>query len=252
MQLFAELESSKTFTRNGSPALHAMDYLSPVVEAIEKAGWEPSLRYSHKVENTNLDGSINVAYGRVLLEAKIPSSFPDLLSDKTVGFVYALDKQTPEFIVYGGHSVRTCTNLAVYDDEMVRVYKDNHYDAQKSFEKYIEKIGADEQKFVEFHNRLQNFDLGEEQIEQYLGKFLQAACTTHTGIGISAITHAAKQLFDQSSPYSIKSGSTNMWNMYNAITDYYSQSLKNDKGLFERPKKTKELFKFLSETSILN
>jgi len=239
--MLQEIISSKKYVREGSPALSVAEYIEPVINQLLNYCNEDELiiKASHPQENANEDNSINTAYARVLVQAPI-KGFHALEADATIGFVYALDKQTPEFITYSGHEIFACTNLTVYSDEYVHRVKDNHKTAHRNVEQYILGVEEQKEKFIEFHNKLQK-ELSLEDLDTTIGHILRDTIKKYKSVGTSAVLHAHKAILGNT-PYSMKGEYTNYWNVYNAITDYYSKKFKENQGLVERPLKTKELF----------
>jgi hypothetical protein len=244
----AELEATKRYVREGSPAMLPMDYVGNPIEALSKYCSEDSLtiKVSHASENANEDESVNTSYGRVIVEGKIPG-YDVLDSGLTLGFAYALDKQIPEFITYMGHTVFSCTNLCISADEDVSRFRDNHKAAQAQFKTYLDGIEKEKDRFITFHNRLQNKELGLEDLETSIGHIIRKAIGSYKQIGTSSVVSAYKSIVTSGSSYSMQNESTDMWNVYNAITDNYSKKFINNSGLIERPIKTKELSKLFIE-----
>jgi hypothetical protein len=244
-----EVLDSKKYVREGSPALSVKEYLEPVIDEMLKYCDESdiSIRYSHEQQNANEDNSINTSYARVLVQGKF-KDFTILDSGATVGFVYALDKQIPEFITYSGHEVFACTNLSIYADEDVSLVKDNHKIAHKNIGEYINSLEKQQQKYINFHNNLQQKELSLEDLDTTIGHILRECIVKYKKVGTSAVLHAHKELLNPRSNYAIKNNSTNLWNVYNAVTDFYSGKFLENQGLLERPLKTKELFNIFSTT----
>lgn len=237
-----EILNTKKYVRQGSPALSVAEYIEPVIDNMLKYCNESDvvIKYSHPQENANEDNSINTSYARVLIQAKIPG-YDILDSGATVGLVYALDKQVPEFTTYAGHEVFACTNLCISADEDVTVTRDNHKAAQVKISDYLEGIEKKKEEFIQFHNKLQNKELSLEDLETTIGHVLRQTLTKYKSIGSTAVTYGFKQLLDSKSSYGIKNNSTDLWNVYNSITDSYSNKFKSGTGLAERPIKTRSL-----------
>lgn len=239
-----EFYDLKKFARQGSPALSNEAYFNPVIEKMLKYVSEDDvvIKVSHPIENANEDNSLNTSYARALVEAKIPG---EDVADAgfTIGMGMALDKNVPEFISYAGYTVFSCTNLCISADEDVSRVKDNHKSAQFKVFDYIDGLEKKKQEFIQFTNSLQNKDISGDELEDIMGTMLKGAITNFKQVGSSSIVTGYKNILDKKSKYSIVNDSTNMWNVYNAITDTYSKKYLNDGGLVERPIKTKELTK---------
>lgn len=243
-----DLKDLKKYVRQGSPALNVMDYVGdPIDNMLSHCSEDDiTIRVSHAQENANEDDTLNTSYGRVLVEAKI-DGYDILDSGATVGFVYALDKQVPEFRTYYGHTVFACTNLCISADEDVSSFRDNHKLAHAKFKEYISSLDKEKERFIEFHNTLQNKELSLEDLETTIGHLLRRAIKDKTEIGTSSLITGYKSVVKPGSKYSITNDSTDMWNLYNAVTEVYSKKFTNNTGIFERPGKTKQLSNLMHE-----
>lgn len=240
---YSEILDSKTYVREGSPALSPRAYLTPVLEELTNYCSEDDIviKSSHIIENANEDGTVNTAHGRVLVQAKL-KEFNMLEADGTIGFVYALDKPVPEFVVYSGHEVFACTNLTIYADEAVNRIKDNHRAAQDLVKQHLVSMEKRTEEFIQFHNTLQGRDIDIMELDTVIGRLHREVITKYKGVGQTPIGYAHKEMLNNKSPYALRDGHTDMWNLYNAITDFYSGKFKSSQSLIERPLKTKELF----------
>lgn len=239
-----ELYSLKKYARQGSPALSNEEYFGPAIDELLKYVNESDItvKVSHPVENANEDNTINKSYARAIVQAKMPH-FDVIESGLTLGMCVALDKQVPEFTTYMGYEIFACTNLCIAADEDVLRYKDNHTVAQSTFKGYFNRFNELKENYINFNNKLQEKDLSLEELDTTVGNVLRKVITKHKNIGQSSITSAYKKILTPGTHYSLKNKSTNLWNLYNAVTDSYSDKFKNNTGLVERPIKTKELTK---------
>jgi hypothetical protein len=116
-----ELLESKAFVKEGS----GYDFKLPeqyVNEFLDIAG-----NYTDKflvtvnspTENKNEDESINKAFPRFLVEAKMPEKFDVEESTATIGFMMALDTQKPIAKLYTGKKVTACMNLTIFNADNV-------------------------------------------------------------------------------------------------------------------------------------
>ena len=244
-----EILDAKRYVRDGSPALSNREYLEPVVDFFSGYCDEKDLvvMSSHLQENANDDNTMNTAYGRILIQGKVKDA--DILnSSYTVGMVIALDKQIPEFITYGGYEVWACTNLSVFGEGQVEVYKDNHKIAQQSVKRHLDDAAKRQELYINFHNKLQSTSVGGKELDELMGFILRSTVKSYPKIGTSAILHAEKEMLNAKSPYFVGTKlETDLWNVYNAITDYYGIKFKEGDGLAERPIKTREVFNLFSE-----
>lgn len=237
-----EILDTKTYIRQGSQARTPREYLEPVLEAIDQRGGVATVKTGKPVANANEDDSINTSFGRVLIQADFPECRIDSVgSSQKVGFIYALDKQIPEFITYTGQEVFACTNLCVSSDEHVHNFKDNHTHAHGKIKDYLDGMDKHKEEFITFHNKLQQKELSLEDMDTTIGHILRMSIKKYRRIGRSAIMHGLSEMVKPDSMYSASEDGTNLWNVYNSITDYYSNKFKKNEYLYERPVKTKEL-----------
>jgi len=94
----------------GSPR----QYIEPFVEKLQGITNNFRVSVSDRVANKEESGSINEAYGRVLIEAKLPNEFCAYDHDSVIGMVYVLDTQKPTMRVYSGENAWACTNLSIF------------------------------------------------------------------------------------------------------------------------------------------
>ena len=243
-----EILDAKRYVRDGSPALNNREYLEPVIDNFLNYCSEDSLivKASHLQENANDDNTLNTAYGRILLQGKIAEN--DILdSSYTVGMVVVLDKNIPEFITYGGYEVWACTNLSIFGDGQVEIFKDNHKLSHNSINFHLQQSQKRREEYIQFHNNLHGKGVGGKELDELIGYLLRKTIKNYPKIGTSAILHAEKEMLNNKSSYYAANMETNLWNVYNAITDYYSIKFKDGDGLAERPVKTKDLYHLFSE-----
>jgi archaellum component FlaF (FlaF/FlaG flagellin family) len=219
-----ELLESKAFVKEGS----GYDFKLPeqyVNEFLDIAG-----NYTDKflvtvnspTENKNEDESINKAFPRFLVEAKMPEKFDVEESTATIGFMMALDTQKPIAKLYTGKKVIACMNLTIFN-------ADNVYSAElgnlgsvfkKGFQ-YFQDVEKDNAEYAEIVKTLKNTELDNAGIQQVMGKLLLEA-TKNKFIGNTIVNAAAKELVTKNSTYAIKDNKSTLWNILNAHTAYIS------------------------------
>lgn len=235
-----ELLDSKTYVREGSPALSVREYLDPVLNKMVNLVSESDIKVEvdNTVENQNDDGTINVSFGRVKIEAQLPA-LVDNVAGSTVGLVYALDKQTPTFVAYSGTRVFACTNLCVWSDEMVDKVADNHKKAQKSALDYINGYEQSVEDFRTFYKTMSDRGLDKEEYERLIGYML---INSGAGYGSTIVTKAVKLFGNNKSVYHIRENeSPSMWKVYNGFT----QGLTDSGNILDSPQQTLKLTKTL-------
>lgn len=225
----------------GSPK----DYLMPFVDTVG----EDNLIVigSDKVVNKNEDGTENVSYARVRIEKRYDASKLDDIGDfnPVVGLIYALDISKPVIKVYAGLNAVACNNLNVFNAEhlfqvdLLSNYK-LAYNYAKEYKSGIEElIESYFRRISDMKNRM----LTVEEYQDIVGMVLRRGVRDNS-IGTTPIVKAVKLLEDkQSNYYFHREGNNNLWNIYNASTDYISSSPEYK----EAPNKSLKMFNLLTE-----
>ncbi len=195
-----------------------------------------TVKVQDPVINANDDGTENISYPRVLVEAKVGNEVPGY--DSTIGFLYALDVQHPQVKVFSGQNAHACTNLTIFDAE--NVYQMNllgnlkfAYDKAKQ---YMEQKAKEIAKFLATKEELINTFYERGALEKELGRILMLTVgSKNVGYPTSGVSQAAKWLQDKSSIYYVKPDETcSKLNLYDALT----QSITNSNDILYRPNKT--------------
>lgn len=219
-----ELLESKAFVKEGS----GMDfkspeaYIGPFIDTANHYTDNFKVQVVSPVENKNDDESINRAFPRLLLEAKMPTSFDVADSFATVGLMLALDTQRPTVKLYTGKRVHACTNLTIFNADNVFTAELTNLGAafKKAFD-YFQKVEKDNEEYFRIVTKLKERELDMEGINKLMGDLLLST-TKNKFIGTSAVMNASKELINSSSVYAIKEGKTTEWNILNAHTAYLS------------------------------
>lgn len=203
-----------------------IDFIEPLVDTV---GVELVSSYSHEVVNKNDDGSRNVSYGRVKIEARIGNSHlvqfdrEQNTFQEVAGLIYAFDLGTPEIIVYHGSRAQSCLNLMVFNSEDTRSFnyaKDGTDGAFSTLDGYMKDFGFKVEQQRELIERLMNTHWPLPLLEQNIGKML-IHVINNGSFGSAAVNAAVKSLFDPSSKYAVhSSGGTSAWNVLQALTQY--------------------------------
>lgn len=106
------------------------------------------------ITNENDDGSLNIAYPRVVVEKTIESIVPDFNS--VIGMIYALDTQVPVIKIYSGHNAHACTNLTIFNSGAVfeKTLLNGYQAVYKVANDYLEQKEEEEEEFQIVHSRL--------------------------------------------------------------------------------------------------
>lgn len=224
-----EILRSKIYVKENS----AISFNSPkqyIEPFLEKFGNLPgvsfNVRVSDKVANREEDGKANEAYGRVLIEAKLPSMYSVNEHDSVIGMVYALDTQKPTMKVYSGENAWACTNLSIFGARYIQQVEllqgvATIYDRAVE---YIEGVDKQIERFKVLHDKMSQHVYENEQINEITG-FLLREGIRNKQIGLSPITEAVRSLDDPKSKYAIRENKTTQWNIYNAITQYITDKV---------------------------
>ena len=110
--------SEKSMVNFGSPR----QYIEPFLEKIERSGLNPTFKVSvsDRIANKEAESEVlNEAFGRVMVEAKLPAEFSMFNHDSVIGMVYALDTVKPSMRIYSGENARACLNLCIFGAKYV-------------------------------------------------------------------------------------------------------------------------------------
>jgi hypothetical protein len=225
-------------------------YITPFLDAINWDGNANSIRVStmEEVVNANEEGgAMNIAYPRVLVEARtnhditLPgSSSADFQS--VIGLIYALDVK-PVIKVYSGQNASACLNLTVFNAEGLHEQSltGSFNSVFNHAREYVNKKEAEVAEFTEIYNDLANTTMSTEELNQEIGRILRYAPKTR--IGTTPIVQAARRLDSKDNRYYVKPDEQcSKFNLYNAIT----QSLTDSKDFLDKPLKTVQLSKLFN------
>lgn len=233
-----EVLESKTYVKPNS----AIDfkspkfYLEPFLEVMEKNNIEYRIKTGNPVINLNAeDSSENVAYSRVLVESKIGENVPGFFS--VIGIIYALDLQKPVIKIYSGENACVCTNLTIFQADRVFTQDmlGNFNDTYQKARVYLNEKAGEIERFKETYNTLTKTQLDQNELNRVLGYLLRVSSTGK--LGTTPIVQASARLDDPQSVYYAQKEGTNLFNVYNAVT----QSITNSKEFLDKPNKTVEL-----------
>ena len=236
MELTDVLES-KIFVKenNGIKFLSAKEYLDPFLDIVGPTASEITVRVADPVINQEIDSDEkNVAYPRVLVEANFGRMVSEQY-DSVVGLVYGLDMQKPVIKTYAGHNVVACTNLTIFNAEMVfeQGLLGNYQEVYKLTQNYIDTMEKDLVDFRERDNFLRNTYLTQSETNRALGYMLRGAAKTR--LGTTPILAAAKMIDNTKSKYYVDPhGECSLFNLYNACT----QSITDSKEILDKANKT--------------
>lgn len=239
-RIFVKENSGVTF---GSPRT----YIEPFLDAINYSdSQEVVVKTDHEVINANEDNTENRAYGRVAVEVKMPG-FDAFLESKShygvMGMVYALDIK-PVIKIYTGQNATACTNLTVFNAENVfqQDLLGNYNEAyRKASEYYVNKRGEIEE-FQKIYSELTNTEMDNDELNREIGRILRKA--PFTKIGTNAIVQGVRRLDENESMYRVKAGEKcSKMNLYEAITQSFTNAFHKGQDILDRATKTVQLSK---------
>lgn len=209
----------------GSPR----QFIEPFLEKFTRANLNVTFKtnVSQRVANKEAEGDVvNEAFGRVVVEAKLPAQYTVHAHDSVIGMVYSLDTLKPVIKVYSGQNAWACTNLAIFGARYVheiQILSGYNGAYEKAFE-YIDGVTAQLARFQQIYEAMNDTVLNNEQINEFIGKLLRE-CNRNKAIGTTPIMSAVKDLDDPKSKYAIQHGHTSQWNIYSAITQYVTDKV---------------------------
>lgn len=251
-----EILDSKIYVKDNSAISFKSpkEYLSPFVDKVSKLTDDFRVSVSGTIKNKNEgEETLNIAHGRVLLEAVLPGSF-DTNSEfgdtyGTIGFMYALDLQKPVIKVYSGRYARACTNLCVFGAERVfsQELTGNINKCFEVAEEYMDKAEKDLERTLEIIGFMKNETYKGDKLDEFTGHLLRRSLL-NSKLGHTAIIQGTRDLYNDKSIYSLKDGETSGWNYYNSITEHIKKV-----DILDRANKTALLTElFIPEKLILN
>lgn len=231
-----ELLEGNATTIKGNEYFPARAYVEPFLERMQK--YTNDFRVQVKLPDQlalNENNPVNI-YNRVVVQAVLPN---DLVVDnhsQVVGMVYGLDVRKPVVKFYSGALDMVCTNLCVFSPDQLNCAA---LEPEKAINyKPINNIMNSIEDTIKFIQTLKNtsFDCSYQHTSEMLGNWIKQCIniTYDNGFGkvkVAATTpiDAYKLLFeDKDSRYLIKEPVTNMYNIYGAFTQIFTDSMKRD------------------------
>jgi hypothetical protein len=221
-------------------------YLNPFIDRLESFNptWEVDTSKGILNANDDVENTINAAYPRVVLKAKLPqyqlfAGQHDMHSEMEVGLLYALDLQKPIMKLYMGSRVRVCTNMSIFNPMHVtqQDFSGNITELYNKAAEYADIAERVQREHETTITRLKETLLTTTQVNESLGHLLRNGSRL---FGVTPITNAAKELSDRSSRYYMGGSSTSAWNLFNAVTE----GISNKSDLIEVPSKSINFSKF--------
>ena len=232
---------SKTYVKGERNYKNPKEYLGRFIDTVQEIAPDIKVQVSGKIQNAEIDRSVNTAYSRILIEA----SNENLRSEglfPTFGIIIGLDPQIPVYKIYEGTTVSACTNLCVFNQN--NLFAGNIFDGlSEGYDRLNTWVGNYKQTFgenLDIFKRLEGVHLTESELQQRLGALLKFSIENKY-LGTTPVVLAAKELYNPNSMYHIdENEGTTDWNLYNAVTSYLSSRT----DILDKASKTLLLSKF--------
>lgn len=175
-------------------------------------------------------------YNRVVVQAVLPDNLVVDNHSQVVGMVYGLDVRKPVVKFYSGALDNVCTNLCVFSPDQLSCAALEPETAINY--KPVTNIMKSIEDTVKFIQKLKNlpFDCSYRNTSERLGDWIKQTrvCEKDFGFGKVKIAktvpiEAYDLLFaDKDSRYFVKEPVTNMYNVYSAFTQTFTDAMKKD------------------------
>ena len=241
-----DLLGSKIFVKENAAVSFKSprQYLEPFLDIVTKRSSDIRVQVANSVINAEESGLRNVAYPRVNIEATVGDEISGFYS--VMGFIYALNIQTPVLKVYTGQSVKACMNLTIFNADHVfeQNLLGNFNEVYLRAGKYLTEKQKEIEEYSKIYKDLSEVRLTPAQMHESLGRMLIKG--SQSKLGTTPVVGGAKLLADPKSAYYVKSGEDfecNKWKVYNAVT----QCITDGADIVSKPTKTIQLAKFVME-----
>lgn len=239
-----EVLNSKVYVKPGGSVTFGSpkNYLQPFLDMTKDKVDNYRIKVADPVINAEQSGTRNIAYPRVMIEAKFGQLIPGF--EGVVGLVYALDMQKPVLKTYTGFNVNGCINLCIFNADQVYQQEllGQHQLVYETAGKYIKNKNDEVVDFKETLTKLKETFLNELELNRTLGMLLRGSIGTR--LGSTVIIKATKAFDDSSSQYYVKPDGKflcSKFNIYNAVT----QGITDSSDIVDRANKTIQLSKLL-------
>ncbi len=175
-------------------------------------------------------------YNRVVVQAVLPDSLTIDNHSNVVGLVYGIDARKPVVKLYNGALDRVCTNLCIFSPSQLSCAS-LEPEVPIDF-RPLNNIMNNIESTVEFIKKMKNIEVDCSYINtsKMLGDWIKQcmALTWDNGFGkvkvaTSTPISAYKLLFDdEDSRYLVKDTHTDMYNIYGAFTQVFSDNASKD------------------------
>lgn len=232
----SELLKGKATIIKGKEYYPTEAYVTPFLERMQQ--YTDDFRVQVKLPDQlalNDDNPVNI-YNRVVVQAVLPNNLVVADHSQVVGMVYGLDIRKPVVKFYAGALDDVCTNLCVFSPDQINCagLEPEQVINYKPVNTIMESI----EQTVSYIQRLKQtpFDCLYDNTSKELGNWIKRCmvATYDNGFGKVKIAtntpiDAYKLLFeDTNSRYFIDQPITDMYNVYGAFTQIFTDSMKRD------------------------
>lgn len=231
-----ELLRGNATTIKGKEYFPTAAYVEPFLERMQK--YTDDFRVQVKLPDQlalNEDNPVNI-YNRVVVQAVLPEDLVVGDHSQVVGMVYGLDVRKPVVKMFAGALDNVCTNLCVFSPDQLNCAALEPETAINF--KPINNIMNSIEDTVKFIQTLKNtqFDCSYENTSKKLGDWIKQCMNISYDNGFGKVKIAAttpidayKLLFENDeSRYLVKTPLTDMYNVYGAFTQIFTDSMKRD------------------------
>lgn len=232
-----ELLNGKATTIKNKEFYPTAAYVEPFLERMQKytTDFRCQVKLPDQLALNDDKESIDI-YNRVVIQAVLPEELVISDHSQVVGMVYGLDVRKPVVKFYSGALDNVCTNLCIFSPEQLSC-SSLEPDSAINYKPVMSIMDTIEDT-VKFITKLKNtpFECSYKNTSEQLGNWVKQsiACTYDSGFGkikISSATpiDAYKKLFeDKDSRYFVNGGTTDMYNVYSAFTQVFTDAMKRD------------------------
>lgn len=237
---FNEVMESRMFqNKHGKIHDKPLTILEPSLKLLDNhvSNNDYRLKYSIGSINRNEDTSANIAYDKLIVEFKLNTHFTgDAYSN--ICIVYDLNAKVPLYKVAAGKTLTTCLNMCIWADTDLYV-TDDYHKIESKIQSYLNNLTIKEKEYELFRDTLENTILPHDKLYKTLGNIIYNG----NNVMRTATIKAAEELQNSKSDYYIADSDTTLWNVYNAITQQFSN--KFNKTYIDVPSNVLELSKIV-------
>lgn len=199
------------------------EYISPFLKIW--GNLELRVRGKKAVINENKDGSQNIAYSRINIEAVssklvINNEGKIINSEYVYGMIYALDIDNPVIKIYRGTNVVSCLNLMVLNSHCVHSFDliNNFNVAVEYMQSYVDSFYADKVVI----EKLIDTKIDRTGYNELMGRLLHNSIKN--SLGTSVVVHIAKEAMNKKSVYyeALNKDKVSLFDIYDTGTYYLS------------------------------